>query len=200
MLKRSLLSVLLAAGVGLPAQALPSCYMTQADGSMVDLSHMCGVGGPGRGAGPSGGSLGAVVPVAPPMPAVGGGGAAVASTDRELPVLLDKRIDGDYLEIWVRNPRSVPSRETSAYYSVGYWVGEEYEIVNGYIDVGGSTETRQRVRINLRDEHLVIPSNAELEELYEELYVDSPVTPGNIQVEDIYEDLYVEIVSSRRTR
>ncbi|MEO0351139.1 MAG: hypothetical protein AAF282_13945 [Cyanobacteria bacterium P01_A01_bin.15] len=65
MLKLSLplLAALAAAtGLALPANALPSCYMTQSDGSMLDLSHMCGLRG--SDAGPSGENLGAVVPVA----------------------------------------------------------------------------------------------------------------------------------------
>ena len=98
MLKRSLLSVLLAAGVGLPANALPSCYMIQADGVVVDLTHMCQIGGPVRDAVPSGGSLGAVVPVALVLP--GGVGVVVASGD-----------------VWTRNIH---------FRNSGYWDGSDY--------------------------------------------------------------------------
>ena len=154
MIKRSLLvaSVLLIGGA-VPAQALPQCYMDMG-GVLTDLSHMCGDGG---------GSA----PVL--SPAVSGGGStavlspSVATAEAELPVLLDKRIDGNLLEFWLRNPRSTPSRLTSAYYQAGYWAGNDYEIVSGYIDIGGNTETRQYLNLNLRDQHPIIPEDVNLD-------------------------------------
>lgn len=154
MIKRSLLVVAsLLAASAVPAQALPQCYMDMG-GVRTDLSYMCGDGG---------GSA----PVL--SPAVSGGGSAAAlspsvtTAEAELPVLLDKRIDGNLLEFWLRNPRSRPSRLTSAYYQAGYWAGNDYEIVSGYVDVGGNTETRQYLNLDLRRQHPIIPEDVNLE-------------------------------------
>lgn len=154
MLRSMFAASLLTIGIAGAAQAMPVCYM-EMHGVMTDLTHMCGTGEPV-----------AVESVGLVNIEVNSDLDTAIADDRELPVLLEKRIRGSFLDIWVRNPRSTPSRETSAYYQAGYWADDEYEIVSGFIDVGGSTETRQRIRTNLRREHPSIPRDAELEDLY----------------------------------
>ncbi|MEM9808070.1 MAG: hypothetical protein AAF959_22620 [Cyanobacteria bacterium P01_D01_bin.56] len=90
--------------------------------------------------------------------------AQLSIQDRaELPVLIEPRIDGSFVEFWLRNPRAEPSRETSIYYQLTYRERGNYEIVDGYVDVGGSTETRQRVRVNYRRVYPSIPKDIEVE-------------------------------------
>ena len=158
MIKHSLPLALAAIGfasVPVAANPNPVCYMDM-HGVRTDLSYMCGSGEDEEILGVTG--------------SVDDFTFTEATTEAggELPVLLEQRINGSFLEFWVRNPRSIPSRETSAYYQVGYWTlddnggRDEYEIVSGYVDIGGSTETRERFRLNLRREHPVIPNNTEL--------------------------------------
>lgn len=131
-----------------PAAAMPQCYAIYG-GRMVDLSYMCGSGSTARPVSTSPAPVGSPQTYTP---------VAAEATEAPLPQLVDYRLNGDTLEIELRNPGVGPTRETSVYYQIGYWVNDDYRIADGYVDVGGETGSSEYIRLNVRREHAEIDS------------------------------------------